>query len=516
MSIDRFMAIVYPIECISYRTSKNMLHAIYIKWILILLIASPTISVHGLIDSPLGPDQFNCRFLTDHYNPLHFQITFFITSYLFPLILIFCLYLSLLNKLWFGNKPVGHRESSKMLESKKKVTWLVAGIVVVFALCWCPIQVMLILMRLRSHKITATYVAVQVFAHTLGYTNSCINPIVYAFASETFHQSFKRSWLGRIYNFCCGRGSLNASGTTRTNSIGGVSQQTNQNNNHSHHHHERDFEKSRHSTHGPPGTNVQLTTTTTTTTSNENNNNNRKQSLNYIFSPNNNNNNNGNGPIEAAANKNGSLGNDNTMSTTTLLITSHNTRTIASDNIRPNNKPLPALEPRDRIVVTSGAHHPWKQPQSQAQHQHHHQMASLQQSIRLSNLTSNTNNNNDDGGGHETTITNGPHVPSPSPPPSSNNNNKKSKPITTGALIPRHPTASGSYAPTTIMTQQTPPPQTPTTRAPTPPSLSSSSSSPHQAPTSTNMPPKQQLVARMVQSSNQVAHECEPAPCEQP
>jgi len=202
MSIDRFLAIVYPIECMSYRTSKNMLYAICIKWILILIMASPTIAMHGLVDSPLGPDQYNCRFLADHYNPLHFQITFFITSYLFPLILIFCLYLSLLNKLWFGSKPHGHKESLKMLESKKRVTWLVAGIVVVFALCWCPIQVMLILMRLKSHKITATYVAVQVFSHTLGYMNSCVNPIVYAFASETFHNSFKRSALGRFICMC--------------------------------------------------------------------------------------------------------------------------------------------------------------------------------------------------------------------------------------------------------------------------------------------------------------------------
>lgn len=201
MSIDRFMAIVYPIKCMSYRTSKNTLHAIYIKWLIILIMASPTIPRHGLIDLN-GEQLYTCRFLADQYDALQFQIIFFISSYLFPLILIFCLYLSLLNKLWFGTKPHGHKESLKTLESKKKVTWLVAGIVVVFALCWCPIQIMLILMRLKSHKITATYIAIQVFSHTLGYMNSCVNPIVYAFASETFVNSFKRSALGRSFYRC--------------------------------------------------------------------------------------------------------------------------------------------------------------------------------------------------------------------------------------------------------------------------------------------------------------------------
>lgn len=203
MSVDRFMAVVFPIVCLPYRTSKNTLLAIGLKWGVILILAAPVVRMHGLMSTSSGPIvQYNCRFLVDQYDALQFQIIFFMASYLVPLVLIFCLYVSLLNKLWFGAKPEGHKESLKMLESKKKVTWLVAGIVIVFAICWCPIQIMLILMRLQIHKITATYVAIQVFAHTLGYMNSCINPIVYAFASENFHNSFKRSSLGRLCRHC--------------------------------------------------------------------------------------------------------------------------------------------------------------------------------------------------------------------------------------------------------------------------------------------------------------------------
>lgn len=319
MSVDRFMAIVYPIECISYRTSKNTLYAIYIKWILILLIASPTVSMHGLVELPFGePDQFNCRFLADQYNPLHFQIAFFITSYLFPLILIFCLYLSLLNKLWFGSKPHGHKESHKMLESKKKVTWLVAGIVVVFALCWCPIQVMLIMMRLKyPSRITATYVAIQVFAHILGYMNSCVNPIVYAFASETFHNSFKRSSFGRFlcHLCCCSNGQPDRdrshSNANRLETI----QTTNHNNNNN----------------------------TVTISLNQNNNlTNQQRRLQQLQQqqlhryPTN----------HVQTSKNGSLGDDNNnLSTTTLLITPYN----SYHNSEKSNKTVTLpLEPRDR------------------------------------------------------------------------------------------------------------------------------------------------------------------------
>lgn len=327
MSVDRFMAIVYPIECISYRTSKNTLYAIYIKWIVILLMASPTIQMHGLIDLPLGPDQYTCRFLTDQFNPLHFQIIFFITSYLFPLILIFCLYFSLLNKLWFGSKPHGHKESLKMLESKKKVTWLVAGIVVVFALCWCPIQVMLILMRLKSHKITATYVAIQVFAHTLGYMNSCVNPIVYAFASETFHNSFKKSHLGRICCACSSSSANNNSSTHHQNNneldrtiTGRTTHNINYNNHnynttslnhtnispqHHHHHHHQQQQQEQQLNHMP----ISLHS-------------NGKDSSNY-------------------------MSNDNHVSTTTLLMTPYNSTNNSNDNKIIN----PPLEPRDRSIT---------------------------------------------------------------------------------------------------------------------------------------------------------------------
>lgn len=258
MSIDRFVAIVYPIECIPFRNNRNTLNAIAVKWILILLLSSPTHQMHGLLpyhnrnatsdpqlqqqelpsqaasrqqqlvyssqeqsllqlepdspqqlqDTPLlqatPPDAHVCRLLSHKYNPMHFQISFFVTSYLLPLILILCLYSLMIYKLWHGNtKSHGHKESPKTLESKRKVSQLVAMIVVLFAVCWFPIQIMLILMRLKTFEMSALYVGIQVFAHVLGYLNSCINPLIYAFASETFVNSFRKSPLGRLLAHVC-------------------------------------------------------------------------------------------------------------------------------------------------------------------------------------------------------------------------------------------------------------------------------------------------------------------------
>lgn len=48
MSVDRFLAVVYPVASISIRTEHNTLMAISITWIIILLSCLPAFLAHGL------------------------------------------------------------------------------------------------------------------------------------------------------------------------------------------------------------------------------------------------------------------------------------------------------------------------------------------------------------------------------------------------------------------------------------------------------------------------------------
>ncbi len=49
MSVDRFLAVVYPVASISIRTERNTYWAIAITWIIILLSCLPAFPAHGLI-----------------------------------------------------------------------------------------------------------------------------------------------------------------------------------------------------------------------------------------------------------------------------------------------------------------------------------------------------------------------------------------------------------------------------------------------------------------------------------
>ena len=76
------------------------------------------------------------------YHITLFQLSFFITAYMLPLALICGLYSVMLHRLW-TQRP-GGRASAESIRNKKRVIKLVLSVVVMFALCWLPIQVGLI------------------------------------------------------------------------------------------------------------------------------------------------------------------------------------------------------------------------------------------------------------------------------------------------------------------------------------------------------------------------------------
>ena len=124
----------------------------------------------------------------DGWNYMAFQIAFFNTSYVVPLLLICGLYVCTLKRLW---RPLGDG-SGRNRRGKRRVTRMVIIVVVIFAVCWCPIQLVLLLKSLNWYHMNPSTLIIQITSHTLAYTNSCVNPILYGFFSENFRKSFHR------------------------------------------------------------------------------------------------------------------------------------------------------------------------------------------------------------------------------------------------------------------------------------------------------------------------------------
>lgn len=189
MSMDRFLAVCYPVS--RFRSERNTIISIVVLWLGVLLVNLPAFYAHGLVEYQDNDRNLTSCTFTD--NKLltwsTFHISMFTSSYLLPLILISGLYLFMLMRLWRSNLT----QSKESRRGKRRVTRLVLVVVACFALLWLPIQTILLLKSSHIFKAdTHLNVALQISAHILAYTSSCINPLLYAFLSENFRKSFRK------------------------------------------------------------------------------------------------------------------------------------------------------------------------------------------------------------------------------------------------------------------------------------------------------------------------------------
>ena len=130
----------------------------------------------------------------------YYHIMMLLTSLVIPLIAILALYANMLLRLWKGSAALSQgpgpsrdsRNSGKNQENKKRVTRMIIAVIIVFAVCWTPLQVILVLKafaKYDDHQYESL-VIIQIVANCLAHSNSCLNPLLYAFFSPNFRTAF--------------------------------------------------------------------------------------------------------------------------------------------------------------------------------------------------------------------------------------------------------------------------------------------------------------------------------------
>ena len=75
---------------------------------------------------------------------------------------------------------------------RRKIMKLIISVTVMFAVSWLPIQIILLVKSFYLLEVTIFQVSLQISSHVLAYSNSCVNPILYALLSTPFKTEFKR------------------------------------------------------------------------------------------------------------------------------------------------------------------------------------------------------------------------------------------------------------------------------------------------------------------------------------
>ncbi|KAL7635469.1 UNVERIFIED_CONTAM: hypothetical protein RMT77_014538 [Armadillidium vulgare] len=197
------MAICFPMRCqITSRTCKTI---IVVIWLYSFTITLPWAIYFKL--EPFGKDTQICtdKWPSKRSGDLYFVVANVFMCYLLPLSVISFCYILIWHKVWVRKLPgegQGAGAALMMHRSKIKVIKMLLAVVILFAFSWLPLYTIFARVKfgdvseLENHII---HIAAPV-AQWLGASNSCINPILYAFFNNKFRAGFKAILVSRS---CC-------------------------------------------------------------------------------------------------------------------------------------------------------------------------------------------------------------------------------------------------------------------------------------------------------------------------
>ncbi|KAL8588372.1 hypothetical protein ACOMHN_024749 [Nucella lapillus] len=201
MSLDRYLAVVHAIRSVSIRTEHNTWLAVAVTWFVILLGHVPLLFEYGILHYEFYDESRSACFNLAHRSNPHqgkvFASCFLTFGFVVPLGIVCCLYGLMLKRLLYGVVPGGN-QSQESIRAKKRVTRMVIIVVIIFAVCWLPIQIILVMIYFNAYpEDKIAYIGLRVASNCLAYMNSCVNPFLYAFLSDNFRRSFRKL-------LCCG------------------------------------------------------------------------------------------------------------------------------------------------------------------------------------------------------------------------------------------------------------------------------------------------------------------------
>ncbi|ESP01373.1 hypothetical protein LOTGIDRAFT_157550 [Lottia gigantea] len=205
IAIDRYLVICRTV--LSRRVHTKLVAGIAIAslWILSLLIVCPqlfgervdmVIELNYSTHTPIGIAQL-CR---EHFDrPEVITIVVYVFVYLLPVVTMMLSYGAIGMRLWFQH-PIGDmlenpRNHSRNMQQKKKIIQMLMLLVLAFTVLWLPFFTVQLIEQFQDTG--ETFRTPKAILQLVGYSNCCVNPIIYAFLNRTFQREFKNKFLKR-------------------------------------------------------------------------------------------------------------------------------------------------------------------------------------------------------------------------------------------------------------------------------------------------------------------------------
>uniref|UniRef100_A0A3Q3R0F5 G-protein coupled receptors family 1 profile domain-containing protein n=1 Tax=Monopterus albus TaxID=43700 RepID=A0A3Q3R0F5_MONAL len=188
MSVDRYVAVCHPVKALDFRTPVKAKMINVCIWILSSAAGIPAFVLGG---TQTNSDITECALQFPEpyvYWDTLMKICVFVFAFVVPVLIITVCYSLMVLRLKSVRMLSGSREKDRNL---RRITRLVVVVVAVFVVCWTPIHIFILVKALVSVPETTAIMAAYFFCVALGYTNSSLNPVLYAFLDENFKRCFK-------------------------------------------------------------------------------------------------------------------------------------------------------------------------------------------------------------------------------------------------------------------------------------------------------------------------------------
>ncbi|XP_055971202.1 G-protein coupled receptor 83 [Sorex fumeus] len=193
IALDRHQVIMHPLKP-RISTTRGLVYIVVI-WAMAAAFSLPHAICQKLFTFRYSEDIVRSLCLPDFPEPAdlfwkYLDLATFVLLYLLPLLIISVAYARVAKKLWHCN-TIGDvtTEQYLALRRKKKTTIkMLTLVVVLFALCWFPLNCYVLLL---SSKVVRTNNGLYFAFHWLATSSTCYNPFIYCWLNESFRLELK-------------------------------------------------------------------------------------------------------------------------------------------------------------------------------------------------------------------------------------------------------------------------------------------------------------------------------------